>query len=125
MLKLLLVGSGGFLGSISRYVLSGAVYRILGNPNFPWGTLVVNVVGCLLIGFLGGLAESRQMFTQEARLLIFIGFLGGFTTFSTFGYEVMSFARHGEMLSSLWNVLLHVALGLSAAWLGYHLSKLI
>jgi CrcB protein len=125
MIKLFLVGAGGFLGSVSRYAVSGLVYRILGNPYFPYGTLAVNVAGCLLIGFLGGLAESRQLFNPEMRLLVFIGFIGGFTTFSTFGYEVFGFARDGQIISSLINILLHVILGIGATWLGYVLSRLI
>jgi CrcB protein len=79
MIKPLLVGTGGFLGSISRYVVSGLVYRILGNPYFPYGTLFVNVMGCLLIGFLGGLADSRQLFNPEIQLFVFIGFRGAIT----------------------------------------------
>jgi CrcB protein len=125
MIKLFLVGAGGFFGSVARYTLSGLVYRILSTPYFPYGTLAVNVVGCLLIGFFGGLAESRQLFNPEIRLLIFIGFLGGFTTFSTFGYEVFSFAREGQIISSLMNILLHIILGIGATWLGYVLSKLV
>jgi CrcB protein len=125
MIKLLLVGTGGFLGSVSRYAVSGLVYRIAGNSHFPYGTLAVNVAGCLFIGFLGGLAESRQLFNPEIRLLIFIGFLGGFTTFSTFGYEVFSFARDGQIAASLSNILLHVILGLGATWGGYAISRLV
>ena len=125
MIKLLLVGAGGFLGSVSRYVLSGLVYRILGNPYFPFGTLAVNVVGCLLIGFLGGIAESRQAFSPEVRVFVFIGLLGGFTTFSTFGYEILSFARNGQIVASLANIMLHVILGIGATWLGYVFSRLV
>ena len=112
MIKLFLVGAGGFFGSVSRYILSGLVYRILGNTYFPYGTLAVNVLGCLLIGFFGGLSESRQLFSPEIRLLIFIGFIGGFTTFSTFGYEVFNFTRDGQIIASLSNILLHIIFGI-------------
>lgn len=125
MVKVLLVGAGGFLGSVTRYIASGLVYRILGNPYFPYGTLAVNVVGCLLIGFLGGLADSRQLFSPELRLLVFIGFLGGFTTFSTFGYEAFNFVRNGQIIVSLVNILLHIILGLGATWIGYVFSKFV
>jgi CrcB protein len=77
-----------------------------------------------LFGFLIGLSENRQLFTPETRMLIFVGFLGGFTTFSTFGYEVFSFARDGQIISLLVNILLHLVLGIGAVWLGYSLSKL-
>lgn len=125
MIKLFLVGAGGFFGSVSRYILSGLVYRILGNTYFPYGTLAVNVLGCLLIGFFGGLSESRQLFSPEIRLLIFIGFIGGFTTFSTFGYEVFNFTRDGQIIASLSNILLHIIFGIGATWFGYVISKLI
>jgi CrcB protein len=123
MIKLLLVGAGGFFGSVSRYLLSGFVHNLWGKPGFPYGTLVVNVTGCFLIGLLSGLAESKQLFNPETRLLVFIGFLGGFTTFSTFGYEVFSFARDGQLLLSVANILLHLLLGLGAVWVGYSVSN--
>jgi CrcB protein len=124
MLKLLLVGVGGFVGSVLRYLTSGFVFKLIGKPYFPYGTLAVNIIGCLLFGFLIGLSENRQLFTPETRMLIFVGFLGGFTTFSTFGYEVFSFARDGQIISLLVNILLHLVLGIGAVWLGYSLSKL-
>ncbi|MFZ0390085.1 MAG: fluoride efflux transporter CrcB [Calditrichia bacterium] len=122
--KLLLVGAGGFLGSVSRYLASGAVHRLLKNPWFPYGTLSVNVLGCFLIGLLGGVAESRQLFSPEVRLLVFLGFLGGFTTFSTFGYEVFSFARDGQLAAAGLNIVLHLLLGLAAVWGGLVFSKI-
>ena len=125
MLKFLYVGLGGFLGSICRYWTSGLVHKILDKPWFPIGTLVVNVAGCLLIGLLGGLAEKRQIFSPEFRLFIFIGFLGGFTTFSTFGFEIITFARDGEIFNALTNLVLHIVLGIGAVWLGFSLSKML
>ena len=124
MFKLILIGAGGFFGSISRYVVSGAVHRIFGKPWFPYGTLAVNVLGCFLIGFLSGIGDNRQLFTPETRLFLFIGFLGGFTTFSTFGYEIFTFARDGQFLGSFLNLALHLVFGLGAVWLGYAFSKM-
>lgn len=123
MIRLLIVGTGGFLGSISRYMVSGLVHRLLTQAAFPYGTLTVNVLGCLAIGLLSGLAESRQLFSPELRLLIFIGFLGGFTTFSTFGYEIVSFVRDGQIMGALMNLMLHLILGLGAVWTGFALSR--
>jgi CrcB protein len=124
MIKLLIIGIGGFLGSVSRYLVSGFVYRIVGKPLFPYGTLAVNIIGCLFIGFFAGISENRQLFNPETRLFVFIGFFGGFTTFSSFGYEVFTFANNGQFLSSLTNILLHLIFGLGGVWFGYSLSKL-
>jgi fluoride exporter len=124
MKDLLLVGSGGFLGSVSRYLVGGWVHRLLGVATFPVGTLAVNVIGCFVIGFLGGLAEARQMLTPEGRLFLMLGFLGGFTTFSSFGYETLSLARGGEGVRALVNVALHLVLGLTAVVAGQQLSRL-
>lgn len=125
MVKILLVGIGGFLGSICRYVTSGFVFKLAGKAYFPYGTLAVNIIGCLIIGLLGGLTENRQLFNPELRILMFAGFLGGFTTFSTFGYEVFTFARDGQITSCLYNLGLHLVLGIGAVWLGYSLSELL
>lgn len=119
----LLVGTGGFVGAVLRFGVSGAVQRSAGFSSFPYGTLVVNVAGCLVIGLLSGLAESRQVLTPEARLLLLIGVLGSFTTFSTFGYETLTLLRDGALLRAVANVMLHVGLGLGAAWGGLALSR--
>ena len=86
MKAILLVGTGGFIGSVLRHWFSAWVFRALDKPWFPFGTLAVNVVGCFAIGLLGGIAEQRRFFDYEIRLLIFVGILGGFTTFSAFAY---------------------------------------
>ncbi|MCP3980946.1 MAG: fluoride efflux transporter CrcB [bacterium] len=120
---ILLVGAGGFLGSVLRYGLSGLVHRWLPASSFPHGTLAVNLVGCLAIGLLGGIADSRQLIGPGLRLFLFLGLLGGFTTFSTFGYETHALARGSETTRALANVMLHVVLGLAAVWVGYSLSR--
>lgn len=125
MFKLLLIGTGGFIGSVMRYVAGGLIFRILRKPYFPYGTLIVNVFGCFLIGFISGLSENRQLFSTETRTFIFIGLLGGFTTFSTFGYEVFNFARDGQITSSLSNLFLHIILGVGSVWFGDSMSKLL
>ena len=93
MKAIFLVGTGGFVGSVLRYFISGWVFRFLDKPWFPVGTLAVNLLGCFMIGFLGGIAEQRRIFNPEFRLFVFIGVLGGFTTFSAFAYETTSLAR--------------------------------
>ena len=118
----LLVGAGGFLGALLRYALSGLVHRQLPLTSFPYGTLAVNLVGCLLIGALAGLADFRQLFSPEARIFALIGVLGGFTTFSTFGYETFVMLRDAEYLRAAVNVGLHVVLGVALVWIGYSLT---
>jgi CrcB protein len=125
MLKLLMVGMGGFAGSVCRYIISGLSQRLFDDPFFPYGTITVNVAGCFLIGLLGGLSETRQFFTPEIRALILIGFLGGFTTFSTFGYEIFTLSRDGQFVSALTNLMLHIIFGFSAVWFGFSLSKIL
>jgi CrcB protein len=119
-----LVGLGGAVGTILRYWVSGAVYLIVPAPRVPWGTLVVNVAGCFAIGLLGGLADSRGLLTASARLFLLIGVLGGFTTFSTFGYETLALLREQALARAFLNVGLQLALGLGAAWAGLALSRL-
>ena len=118
-----LIGTGGFLGALFRYALGGMVQKGFPASVFPYGTLAVNLLGCLLIGIVMGLAESRQMFGPEFRLFVLIGLLGGFTTYSTFGYESFLLFRDAEYVRALANVLLHVILGLGLVWLGYRLAS--
>ena len=124
MRNILMVGAGGFLGAVMRYAASAAIQRIFPASLFPLGTLGVNVAGCLAIGFLGGWSENSDVFGTGLRLFLFLGVLGGFTTFSTFGHETMSLLRDGQVLSSFLNVTLHIGVGLFAVWLGYGLSNL-
>jgi len=125
MVKILMVGMGGFAGSICRYIISDLSHRLFNDPFFPYGTIIVNVLGCLFIGLLGGLSETRQIFTPEIRALILIGFLGGFTTFSTFGYEIFMVARDGLFISALTNLILHIILGFGSVWIGFSLSRIL
>ncbi len=113
------IGCGGFLGALARSGFSGLVQRQMTFSPFPYGTLAVNLLGCAAIGVLAGLGESRQLFTPEARGFVFVGLLGGFTTFSTFGYETMILLLHDDYLQAAMNVGLHVGLGLALVWVGY------
>ena len=119
----LLVGSGGFVGSVLRFLVGGWVQNVLPRTTFPYGTLAVNVSGCLAIGVLAGLFEFRQTFGVETRLFLVIGVLGGYTTFSSFAYETLLLARDAEMARALANVALQTVLGLAAAWVGYALVR--
>ncbi len=119
LINAVVIGSGGFLGALARYGLSGLVHRQMPLATFPYGTLVVNLVGCLGIGVIAGLAESRQLFGPEFRAFVLIGILGAFTTFSTFGYETFAMIRDDEYLRAITNVAMHVLLSLALLWLGY------
>ncbi|HTX91240.1 MAG TPA: fluoride efflux transporter CrcB [Anaerolineales bacterium] len=117
-ITVLFVGIGGFFGSIFRYLLSGYVQQASKSVDFPYGTLAVNLLGCFVIGFLAQLAEARGVFTPQTRALVFVGALGGFTTFSSFGNETINLVRDGQMLGALGNVGANVILGLALVWLG-------
>ena len=124
MLNLLLAGLGGFLGAAGRYGLSSLTQRWAGSGYFPVGTLVVNVLGCLVMGVLVGLAEARGPFTPHVRVLVLTGVLGGFTTFSAFGFETVELFRVGQVGAGLLNVGLQLGLGLTAVWAGVMLGRL-
>ena len=115
--KLFLAGIGGFIGSTLRYAVTGYVQTWTKSIDFPYGTLAVNLIGCFAIGFLSQLAETRGFFTAETRTLIFVGVLGGFTTFSAFSNETMNLWREGESFLAALNVVAHLVLCLGAVWL--------
>lgn len=120
-----LVGLGGSVGAVLRFALSGLVHRLVPSVTLPIGTLCVNVVGCLVIGFLGGLVETRQLFGPQSRMFLFIGVLGSFTTFSTFAYETLALTQQADFLRASGNVLIQVVLCLACAWLGFAVSRML
>jgi CrcB protein len=124
-MRALLVGFGGFAGAILRYAVSGWVHRVLGVESFPVGTLAVNVSGCLVLGALAGLAEFRGGLTPDSRALLFIGMLGGYTTFSTFGYETFRLLSAGETAAAALNATSNLVAGVLAVWLGFVLARLL
>ncbi|MEH0019718.1 MAG: fluoride efflux transporter CrcB [Desulfobacter sp.] len=125
MIKIAMVGLGGGLGAICRYLIYEASLVMIKNAWLPLGTFIVNVTGCFAIGFLGGVAETRDIFSPELRALVFIGFLGGFTTFSTFGYELFFFIKNGQAGMAALNILLQVTLGILGVWGGFSLARLV
>ena len=119
MKSVLLVALGGALGSVARFKLSGLILHQTVVWLFPLGTFVVNVVGCLVIGLLAGLAVREESFTPDLRVFLFTGIIGGFTTFSAFGLETFYLLRRGEIFVAGGYVVLSVAIGLLALWLGF------
>lgn len=116
MTNIFLVGAGGFIGSVLRYLIGGYFQGFA--KSFPLGTLVVNVMGCFVIGLLAQIGESRNMFSNEVRVFIFVGILGGFTTFSSFGNETINLMRGNQIINMFFNIGANVILGLLAVWLG-------
>ncbi|WP_047864294.1 fluoride efflux transporter CrcB [Rubrobacter aplysinae] len=119
----LLVAGGGAVGAALRYLIGGWVVSRLG-PDFPWGTFIVNVSGCLLIGAVLGLVEHGAL-PGGARLFLAVGVLGGYTTFSTFGYETLRLLEGGELLAAASNAFGQLALGLVAVYLGLVAARIL
>jgi len=122
MTKLLFIAFGGACGSVLRYGCAGWVQRSAGGL-FPIGTMAVNVVGCLCIGFFGLALSEHVLMREEHRLAIIVGLFGGFTTFSTFGWETFSLINDGQWFRASANIVVSNVLGLAAVWLGYRLAE--
>lgn len=131
MIKFALIMAGGAIGSLLRYLVQGWGQQLgafLAGPGsrnaaFPIGTLLVNVIGCFLIGVLNVALVGRFAVREEYRIGLTVGVLGGFTTFSAFGWETFALANDGEWLRAAINIMLSLALGLGAVWLGYRLAE--
>jgi CrcB protein len=120
--RLLLIGVAGLAGTLCRYGLSGFVARRVGET-FPTGTLLVNVIGCFVAGVLLYTLNERFLISELVRTTLMIGFLGGFTTFSSFGVQTFTLMREGEMFFAIMNVLLSNVIGIASVWVGYSLAK--
>jgi len=116
--KMFIVGVGGFIGSVLRYVISGYVHKLTDSITFPYGTLTVNLIGCLLIGACSQLDEMRSIFSTELRLLLFIGIFGSFTTYSTFSAETINLINNKNVYLAFINISVHIVFGLFAVWIG-------
>jgi len=118
--RLLLVALGGALGSLTRYAMSEWFVR-----RFPAGTLAANVIGCLLIGLVMGISIDRPWPSHNARLFLVTGFLGGLTTFSTFGWQTFSLAEKNDFLLAIVNIVLNLVIGLIAVAIGFQTAGLL
>lgn len=117
------LGSG--LGGMLRYLTSTTLQNLINPGSFPIGTFGVNIIGCLIIGFIAQLSEARAVFSPDVRIFLMVGILGGFTTFSSFGYETVQLIREGEFLLALGNAAGQLILGLIMVYIGYVLARLI
>jgi CrcB protein len=124
MSKILIVGVGGFIGAIARYVLSGIIHRLFG-PEFPVGTIVVNIIGCFVLGAIIFVGQHYHLLSPHVRLFVGVGLIGAFTTFSTFGHETLNLIHGGEVLLATANIFGNVALGIAAVWFGYSLLQVL
>lgn len=122
MVKLLLIGFAGFIGTLGRYWLSGVVARRYGET-FPLGTLAVNLVGCFLVGLLFYLMQERYLVNQNVRTIILIGLLGGFTTFSSLGLQTFTLLQDNEIALAALNLVASNVIGLLLVWAGYTLAR--
>lgn len=123
-MNLMMIALGGALGAVSRFLLGNAVSKAVGSA-LPYGTFVINVIGCFAMGLLMTLIVDREMLPAAWRLFLCVGFLGGFTTFSSFGYEALMMLTEGRLLAVLAYVGGSVALGLVAAGLGVLCARVV
>ena len=121
---LLLVGTGGFIGSISRYLVSKFMQSCCTSA-FPYGTFAVNIAGCLLIGIIFGISERSSILTTGWKLFLAVGFCGGFTTFSTFANENIALLRDGEFFFFFLYTGLSVFLGIAATFFGVLITRIL
>ncbi|MAV31355.1 MAG: fluoride efflux transporter CrcB [Cycloclasticus sp.] len=122
MTQLLAIAAGGSIGAVMRFIVSTGIYSWLGR-GFPYGTLVVNVLGSLLMGLLYELFLQRLSVSPEVRAILLVGFLGAFTTFSTFSIETVNLIEQGDLLKAMANVLASVILCVLAAWIGLQIMR--
>jgi CrcB protein len=124
MAKFMLLALAGALGALARYGVSGAAHALVGR-GFPWGTLAANTLGCLLFGVAFVWADERMLLRGDLRVAVLVGFLGAFTTFSSFVFETDQLLRHAQYFQATLNVFGELALGLGALWLGMALGRLV
>ena len=122
MQKTILIALAGLVGTLARYWLSGVVARQYGET-FPWGTMAVNLIGCFLAGAIFYLTEERFLLSPTLRTIILIGFLGGFTTFSSYGLQTFTLLRDGEVGLATLNIAVSNTVGLLMVWAGYVMCK--
>ncbi len=120
--QLVALAAAGALGTLSRYVVGGLVHMLCGEK-FPWGTLTVNAVGCFLFGLVWTLAEQRLVISGPTRIVLLTGFMGAFTTFSTFAFETGEFLRDSEWMLAALNLLGHNLLGITCVLAGFALGR--
>jgi len=127
MKLILCIGLGGFFGAIARYGLNAGVHTVLGDraAGFPVGTMIINVIGCFVLGFLAHFLTERVLIAHELRMALTIGFLAAFTTFSTYALDTLCLAQNGKLLFAGINLLVTNVFCLVAVWGGWRLGTLV
>ena len=124
MLKIIVVAIGGGIGATTRYLVSNWASTRLGT-DFPYGTLIVNIIGCFIIGAFMTIATERLIVSPYWRLLVVVGFVGGLTTFSSFSYETLHLLQEADVVPAFYNVGLNIIIGFFATWLGMCAARII
>ena len=124
MMKVMMVAVGGGIGATTRYLVSTWAAEKFGT-DFPYGTLIVNVVGCFIIGAFMTLATERLIVSPYWRLLVTVGFVGGLTTFSSYSYETLKLLEEANIMMAMYNLLANVMMGFLATWVGISAARLI
>ena len=124
-MKIAWIAAGGALGAVLRYLVAGWSQRASGSATFPWGTLAVNLLGCLSIGALGAVFAGPHRVREEVRVMLLVGILGGFTTYSSFAFETFMLADERQYARALANIVLTNGLCLAAAWLAYRVVQAV
>ena len=124
MTTVLLIGLAGMCGTLFRYWLTGIAHKLLG-ASFPWGTLAANILGCFLFGVIFALAEEKFVLGEQTRIVLLVGFMGSFTTFSSLIFESNQLLRDTQWILAGINYLGQTGLGLMALWLGIILARAV
>ncbi len=124
-MEALFIGLGGFIGAVARYYLGNMAHKWLEIDNFPVGILIVNIIGCFVIGILSGIVDTKILINENFKSLLIIGLLGSFTTFATFSNDTLKLLTEGNIFYALLNVFLSVIVGLVFVWAGYFIAKFI
>ena len=123
MKECIVVGSGGMIGAVGRYLMTLFVNSLSKGHPFPFSTLVVNFIGCFAFGIMSGLVEHSKFITPTMKLFIMVGIIAAFTTFSTFSHDIFVMIRNNQMMLAFFNLFIKVAFGVLAVWLGFFITR--
>lgn len=123
-MNIIMIGIGGFIGAILRFLVAGGIQKLAAGWDFPLGTIIVNITGCFIMGVLAGLADNFGVLSPPLRSFLLVGMLGAFTTLSSFSYETLNLMHDREFIIAGVYVILTFAVSLFSTWIGYSISLL-